>query len=116
MQVNGTVIPEGTIVRSFLTEILKGDLWSDGEKFKPERFLDEAGKVKRDEKFIPFSVGKRQCLGETLAKSELFLFITSLVQQFKFLPEVEGRMPGEEAIFGLSCHPKPFKTKLIKRF
>ena len=51
--------------------------------FRPQRFLDEAGNVKRDEHFIPFSVGKRQCLGETLAKTELFLFFTALVQQYR---------------------------------
>ena len=39
--------------------------------------------------------GRRQCLGETLAKTELFLFFTAIVQQFTILPEVEGQPPSE---------------------
>ena len=65
------------------TRDFQGDHWGDGEVFRPQRFLDEAGKVTKDEHFIPFSVGKRQCLGETLAKTELFLFFTALVQQYR---------------------------------
>ena len=63
-----------------------GAHWGDGEVFRPERFLTEGEgvtEVRRDEHFIPFSVGKRQCLGETLAKNELFLFFTALVQQYR---------------------------------
>ena len=58
-----------------LTEILKGDYWGDGTTFRPERFLDCEGRVRRDDHLIPFSIGKRQCLGETLAKVSLLLSI-----------------------------------------
>ena len=93
-----------------------GDYWDNGDKFNPERFLDDSGNVVKHEQFIPFSVGKRQCLGETLARAELFLFFSNLLQQYKFSPEIEGVLPKEEWSFGFTTLPKPFKVRLSHRF
>ena len=93
---------------------IKGSHWTDGDEFRPERFLDEEGKVIRDEHLIPFSTGetifsnkydlcvfdstplfnsagKRQCLGENLARAELFLFFATIMKQFSFTPEVNTK-------------------------
>jgi cytochrome P450 len=48
----------------------------------PERFLQD-GKLKTSHELIPFSIGKRACLGEGLARLELFLFIANLLNQYK---------------------------------
>ena len=109
------VIPANTMINPIMAEVLKGDHWPEGKEFRPERFLDNKGEVVKDAHFIPFSVGKRQCLGETLAKTELFLFFTALVQQFRFRPEVEGVSPSEESQFGITSLPKPFKVRLSNR-
>ena len=98
-----------------MTELLKGDHWDNGTEFIPDRFLDADGNVKKDDHFVPFLMGKRQCLGETLAKTELFLFFTGLMQQYKFLPEVEGVYPTEECDFGVTVLPKPFKVRMVNR-
>ena len=116
MMVNGQVIPAGTLVTPIMSEIMKGEYWGDGQVFRPERFLDEAGRVRKDERLIPFSIGKRQCLGETLARTELFLFFTALVHSFNFLPEVEGELPAEEWQLGITSLPKPFKLRMKPRF
>jgi len=116
LMVNGQRIPAGTEVSPLMAEILKGDTWEEGNLFRPERFLDEEGFVRKPEQFIPFSIGKRICLGESLAKAELFLFFSGLFQQFKFLPEVDGVIPQEQWAFGLTCLPQPFKLKLEHRF
>ena len=95
IEVFGQTIPANTMITPIMTEVLKGDHWGDGKVFRPQRFLDDDGNVLKNKYFIPFSVGKRQCLGETLAKTELFLFFTGLVQQYRFLPEVDGIYPLE---------------------
>ena len=74
--VNGVTIPAYTMISPLFISILKGDHWQNGMTFNPDRFLLKDGSVKKDEHLIPFSIGKRQCLGETLAKAEMFLFFT----------------------------------------
>jgi cytochrome P450 len=49
----------------------------------PERFLDENGCFKKMEELVPFSLGKRVCLGESLARDELFLLLANLFHEFK---------------------------------
>ena len=61
------------------------EYWGDPEVFRPERFLDqETGKFKGSERLVPFGLGKRMCIGSTLAQNELFIFLTSFLQEFEF--------------------------------
>ena len=90
--------------------------WEGGRLFRPERHLEAGGtSLRKDDHFIPFSTGKRQCLGETLAKSELFLFFTGLLHQFHILAERPGLVPSQEAQEGLTQLPLPFKVILKPR-
>ena len=116
LEVRGHLLPAGTVVMPVMAEVLKGEHWGDGEVFRPERFLSASGQLRRDEHFIPFSTGRRQCLGEALARTQLFLFFTALVQHYTFLPEHPGVYPGEQADFGITLLPKPFKVTLRNRF
>ncbi|XP_066976818.1 cytochrome P450 2L1-like [Macrobrachium rosenbergii] len=87
------------------------------EEFYPEHFLDEEGKViSKKEGFLPFSLGRRQCLGENLARMELFLFATSLVQKFSASPP-EGTTisPISDPSTPLLCPIKPYEVVLTLR-
>ncbi|XP_035763966.1 cytochrome P450 2K1-like [Neolamprologus brichardi] len=83
----GYFIKKGTIVFPLLTSVLYDESeWESPHTFNPSHFLDKEGKFVRRDAFMPFSAGRRMCLGEGLAKMELFLFFTSLVQRFCFTP------------------------------
>ena len=106
-------IPAGTMVLPLFEEIFKGDHWQDGRSFRPERFIGQDGNIQPDAHFIPFSSGKRKCIGEKLAKAEMFIIFTTLVQQFRIfsMNDVVG-----ESEIGFINIPKSFKIKLERRF
>ncbi|XP_034046677.1 cytochrome P450 2K1-like [Thalassophryne amazonica] len=83
----GYLIKKGTTVFPLLTSVLHDENeWESPHTFNPSHFLDEEGKFIKRDAFMPFSAGRRVCLGESLARMELFLFFSSLVQHFEFSP------------------------------
>lgn len=111
VHVNGYTIPKDTMV------ILNSNhchwspkYWSNPTEFHPEHFLDNQGRfIAKKDGFLPFSIGRRQCLGEVLARSELFLFFVSIMQKFTISP-TPGAWPTEE------CDPTSLFVRLPVSF
>lgn len=87
--------------------------------FVAEHFLDDSGNVVlHHEGFMPFSTGRRVCLGESVAKAELFLLFSWLFQHFKFQKPagMEDQNYSEGYAMALTHMPKPYKVVVEKRF
>ncbi|XP_056156237.1 cytochrome P450 2J2-like [Lampris incognitus] len=99
IQLGEYTIPKGIIVLPNLTTVLYDkNEWETPFTFNPGHFLNEDGEFVKPAAFLPFSAGKRACLGENLARMELFLFFTSLMQMFTF------SMPaGVKPVFDYCC-------------
>uniref|UniRef100_A0A8C4RCP7 Cytochrome P450 2B4-like n=1 Tax=Erpetoichthys calabaricus TaxID=27687 RepID=A0A8C4RCP7_ERPCA len=102
----GYNIPEGTLVIPLLHSVLFDKTqWESPQSFNPGHFLDKDGCFKMNPAFMPFSTGKRACAGEGLARMELFLFFSSLLQNFSFHfpedPETISLLPGPSSFLKL---------------
>ncbi|KAF7627337.1 hypothetical protein Mgra_00009378 [Meloidogyne graminicola] len=95
--------------------LLDEKIFPNPQRFEPERFIDEQGQLKRIEEFIPFGLGKRMCMGESLARTELFLFTANFFRNFQVLPVDPLHPPSSEKIKGFSVRLKPYKCRLILR-
>ena len=61
--------------------------WPDPEAFLPERWLDENGQyVFQQHGFVPFSMGRRSCVGESFVKVELHMLTTMFLQKYTVSP------------------------------
>ncbi|CAB0032549.1 unnamed protein product [Trichogramma brassicae] len=89
-------------------------VWKDPQEFRPQRFLDENGKLRSNSASIPFGLGKRRCLGEVLARHTLFLF-ASILHYYDVNPSPDHPLPELLGYDGFVISPKPYYLKLTPR-
>ncbi|KAI6174317.1 (pine wood nematode) hypothetical protein [Aphelenchoides besseyi] len=108
-------LPKGTVVIPQVSVLMNDPkIFPEPKKFNPDRFIDENGKLKRCDELMPFSIGKRQCLGEGIARAELFLFLANLCNAYKFYAgEKEPTLLKLNG--GGSLSTKPYKTQVVRR-
>ncbi|XP_054858681.1 cytochrome P450 1A5-like [Eublepharis macularius] len=92
-------------------------LWKDPSTFQPGRFLaaDGAG-INRveSEKVLTFGLGKRRCIGESVGKGEVFLFLTTLLQKLEF-SVCRGQLVDITPQYGLTMKHKRCEHFQIKQ-
>ncbi|KAB0382936.1 hypothetical protein FD755_004853 [Muntiacus reevesi] len=113
----GYILPKGTEVYPILSSALHDSHYFEKpDDFNPNHFLDAKGMVKKIDAFMPFSIGKRICLGEGIARTELFLFFTTILQNFSVAtpvaPEDIDLTPRES---GVGRVPPSYQIQFLPR-
>ncbi|XP_066504909.1 cytochrome P450 2D3-like [Hoplias malabaricus] len=109
-QLKGYRIPKGTFVIANLSSVLKEEgQWKFPHEFNPANFLNAQGQFEKPEAFLPFSAGPRACLGEGLARMELFLILVTLLRRFQFFWPEDAGEPDFTPVFGVTIRPRPYR-------
>ncbi|KAH7716430.1 Protein CYP-33C9 [Aphelenchoides avenae] len=110
----GYFLPKGTIVIPQISAVLYDEqVFPEPKVFKPERYLDASGNLKRVDELVQFSIGKRQCLGESLARMEMFLFTANIFNQFSV--ESGAQKPSLKRTIGATVQCPPYTCRLERR-
>ena len=59
--------------------------------------------------------GRRSCLGEQLARQEIFLFLVSLLQNFYFKPPEGQDSIDVQEMWAATTKPSDYKVRLVPR-
>lgn len=93
-------------------------VWKDTslslQEFHPERFLID-GKVTIPDRHFPFGVGKRRCMGELMARANIFLFVTTLLQNFSFHVPPGHPLPTDVPVDGATASVEQYTALVISR-
>ncbi|XP_059215600.1 steroid 17-alpha-hydroxylase/17,20 lyase [Centropristis striata] len=91
--------------------------WENPELFDPGRFLNTEGTglIIPSPSYLPFGAGVRVCLGEALAKMELFLFLSWILQRFSLSVPPGHSLPNLEGKFGVVLQPAKYKVNAMPR-
>uniref|UniRef100_A0ABM5FCD4 unspecific monooxygenase n=1 Tax=Pogona vitticeps TaxID=103695 RepID=A0ABM5FCD4_9SAUR len=111
------VIPKGTTIFPVLTSALYDSKeFPNPTEFDPQHFLNKDGTFRKSDHFMPFSAGKRICAGEGLARMELFLFLTTILQQFRLKPLQDPKdIDLSPLMSGAGNFPRPYQLCVLPR-
>ncbi|XP_073668959.1 cytochrome P450 2F2-like isoform X5 [Paramisgurnus dabryanus] len=113
-KLQGYSIPKGTIIIPYLSSALRDkSQWKFPNEFNPQNFLNENGEFVKPDAFMPFSVGSRACLGENLARMELFLILVTILRRFRLIWPEDAGVPDFNLIYDQSLVPSTAINELM---
>lgn len=119
--IRGFQIPKDTLVLSNLWAAHhQADIWPDPYNFNPDANFTQVSddgelELKNVEYLMPFNIGKRACIGESLARQELLIFISGILQRYRIVPSPDCPLPSDSAFefHGIGRHPLPYKVLFV---
>lgn len=85
-EIEGVPVPRGTMVFTSTYAMHRHPTyWADPDAFRPERWEGDGPGVPAGV-YIPFSMGRRRCLGDRFAELELHVVLTHLLRAVRIAP------------------------------
>ncbi|KAJ8021153.1 Cytochrome P450 2J5 [Holothuria leucospilota] len=118
IKLSGFDLPKGSAIAANMKVIFMNDsIFENPDEFNPARFIKD-GIFEESSHVIPFSTGSRVCLGERLARMQLFIFLSHLLYRYSFKPPKDVVLPRtldgvEDAV---ARSPLPYPVVITERF
>ena len=91
------IIPKKTLIFGSLYHVMNDpEHFPDPHRFDPERFLKD-GRFGASDRVVPFGIGKRACLGQSLAEKQFYIFFAGILQQFELCRDENSKLPAYNA-------------------
>ncbi|XP_055355650.1 cytochrome P450 2C15-like [Paramacrobiotus metropolitanus] len=114
--IQGYDIPKGTWLQANIYFVHHNtDWWDQPEQFNPDRFLTKDNQVQASDNVMPFGLGKRRCLGEALARAELFIIFTAVMQRFTVRLPDGGQTADLSPTVGVIADTQPHQLCFVPR-
>ena len=91
------VIPKGAVCLTPFSVIQRdADVFQSADEFRPSRWEQTSNAEpqkcfqQKSAALMPFALGRRNCIGRTLANAELHVIVAELVQRYEWTVESEG--------------------------
>lgn len=117
LTIGGHQVPKGVgVIPQISVANMDSTSFENPQTFDPYHFLQsDVVTLKKVDEFMPFSIGKRMCLGEGLARMELFLIFVSFIQKYRLLPPTNEPEPSLEPEVRFTMGPKSYRCLIEKR-
>lgn len=115
-QLCGFNIPKDTMVIGMFNGMLSDErMFKSPNHFDPENFLNGEGKLSVPENFYPFALGRHRCLGEALARSNIFLLLTNVMQNFSLDVPAGHKIPSDSYVDGATPDVRDYVALVTPR-
>ncbi|XP_055355652.1 cytochrome P450 2J4-like [Paramacrobiotus metropolitanus] len=114
--IHGFDIPKGTWMQANIYFVHHNtEWWDQPEQFNPDRFLTQDNQMQASDNVMPFGLGKRRCLGEALARAELFIIFTAVMHRFTVRLPDGGQTADLSPTVGIIADTQPHKLCFVAR-
>ncbi|CAJ0948140.1 unnamed protein product, partial [Mesorhabditis belari] len=112
---DGYRIPAGSLIfMNLYTTLLDDHVFENAKEFRPERFLNGLRLDRaRMAASMPYGIGPRMCMGESIARLELFCVIGSLLRTYSF-EQTPGEKYSLDQKMELTIHPSKYRIRVRK--
>jgi len=87
---DGKIIPSGSCaILAYILPLRDPAVFGrDADEYNPDRWIDPTPEMNAN--FLPFAMGKQNCVGQSLANAELHAIVPRIIERFELTLENEG--------------------------